>query len=191
MLTAGLAGCSGSDRGATATEADSDGTATGTQDPATGADTQTPTEGPTTTGTSTPTPTETPTPTPTPTEAPPESVDVTIDNQGFSAWVVSKDGSGSVAPIDESNPTMTFEVGVRYVIENNGWSAHPFALRRADDTPLLSQSAGGEFEGNAAVAWRDDGGTVAFTMTRGLADELDYYICTVHRSMRGDATANG
>ncbi|GGI96236.1 hypothetical protein GCM10008995_02930 [Halobellus salinus] len=83
---------------------------------------------------------------------------------------------------------MTFEVGTQYVIDNDARSAHPFALRRSDDTPLLSQSADGEFEDSDAVDWRDDGDTLAFTMTADLAAGLDYYICTVHPSMRGDAT---
>jgi len=205
-----LAGCSGSDTQSTATESAPD-TATPTATPtdtATPTETSTPTRTPTPTETSTPTRTPTPTetstptrtptptetstptrtPTPTPTPAPPEEVDVRIDNEGISAWVVAADGSGSVAPTGERNPTMTFEVGTRYVIENDGWSAHPFALRRADDTPLLSQDADGTFEDGAAVEWRDDGETLAFTVTDGLADELDYYICTVHSSMRGDAT---
>jgi hypothetical protein len=178
-LAAAFAGCAGSDAGPTATESASD-TATPTPTPtATPAPTETPTP------TATPTPTETPTPTATPTPAPPEEVPLTIDNEGISAWVVVS-GSGSVAPTDEPNPTMTLEVGTRYVIENDGWSAHPFALRRADDTPLLSQDADGTYEDSAAVAWRDDGDTLAFTMTEDLAAELDSYVCTVHGSMRGD-----
>lgn len=173
----GLAGCSGGDQ---PTVTDAGGTPTPTETV-----TSTPTDTPTPTETATPT--DTPTPTPTPTDAPPDEVDVTVDNDGISAWVVVEDGSGSVAPIDESNPTMTFEIGTRYVIDNGGWSAHPFALRRADDTPLLSQSADGTYEDSEAVGWRDDGDQLAFTMTADLADELDYYICTVHSSMRGDA----
>ena len=113
---------------------------------------------------------------------------MTIDNEGISAYVVVADDSGSVAPTDERNPTMTFAVGTRYVIDNDGWSAHPFALRRSDDAPLLSQDADGTYEDSAAVAWRDDGDTLAFTMTADLAAELDYYVCTIHPSMRGDAT---
>lgn len=185
---AGLAGCSANDS-PTTTDGGSD-TPTVTTTPtetATPTATSTPTE--TATPTATSTPTETPTPTPTPTAAPPDEVDVTIDSEGISAWIVTNDESSSVAPTDERNPTLTFEVGTRYVIDNAGWSAHPFALRRADDTPLLSQSADGTHEDSDAVSWRDDGDTLAFTMTADLAAELDYYICTVHSSMRGDATA--
>jgi hypothetical protein len=184
-VAAGLAGCAGGDPQSTATGSASDAdtpTATPTDVP-----TATPTRTPTETPTPTPTPTATPTPTPTATPTP-EPASVTVDNEGISAWVVTADGSGSVAPTDERNPTMTFEVGRRYVVENDGWSAHPFALRRADDTPLLSQGADGEFEDSPAVGWRDDGDTLAFTVTADLAADLHYYVCTVHPSMRGGAT---
>ena len=186
VALAGLAGCSADDSPTTTGGGDTPTvTATLTQT-ATPTATSTPTE--TATPTATSTPTETPTPTPTPTPAPPDEVDVTIDNEGSSAWVVAADSSGSVAPTGERNPTLTFEVGARYVIDNAGWSAHPFALRRTDDTPLLSQDADGTYEDSPTVEWRDDGDTLAFTMTAELAAELDYYICTVHPSMRGDAT---
>jgi hypothetical protein len=178
VLAAGFAGCSGGDDpGTTAPD-------TGTETPAT-----TTVDTPTRTATRTPTPTSTPTSTatPTPTPAPPEPVEATIDNEGISAWVVTETG-GPIAPTDERNPTMTFEVGTRYVIANEGWSAHPFALRRADDTPLLSQSADGIYEDSAAVEWFDGGETIGFTISPDLAAELGYYVCTVHPSMRGDVT---
>jgi len=110
-----------------------------------------------------------------------------IDDVGTQAWEVLEDETGSVAPTGEENPTMTFEVGQRYAVENRRWSSHPLALRASDDAPLLSQSADGEFEGDADVDWVDDEETLAFTVTEDLAAELDYYICTVHASMEGDA----
>ena len=112
-----------------------------------------------------------------------------IDNVGVSAWEVTQDGTGSVAETGAENPTMTFEVGQRYAVENRGWSTHPFALRASDDTPLLSQSADGEFEGDADVDWVDNGETLSFTVTEDLAANLNYYICTIHSSMRGDVEA--
>ena len=112
-----------------------------------------------------------------------------IDNAGSSAWEVVEDETGSVAPTGEENPTMTFEVGQRYAVENRGWSTHPFALRASDDTPLLSQSADGEFEGDADVDWVDNEETLSFTVTEDLAANLNYYICTIHSSMRGDVEA--
>ena len=137
-------------------------------------------------GDDTPTATDAPTPTGTPDGA----VDLVIETEGFSAWVLAEDESDEVGPTGESNPTMTFAVGTRYAVENNGWDTHPFALRAADDSPLLSQSADGSYEDNDAVDWVDDGGTFAFTMTDDLAADLNYYTCTVHSSMRGEAEAN-
>ena len=110
-----------------------------------------------------------------------------IGDVGTQAWEVLEDETGSVAPTGEENPTMTFEVGQRYAVENRGWSSHPLALRASDDAPLLSQSADGEFEGDADVDWVDDEETLTFTVTEDLAAELDRYICTVHASMEGDA----
>ena len=114
------------------------------------------------------------------------AVSLAINNVGVSAWEVTGDSSGSVAPAGEENPTMTFEVGTRYEVTNNGGGSHPFALRTSDDEPLLSQSTDGSFEGDSDVNWADDGRELAFTVTEELASELGYYICTIHSSMRGD-----
>lgn len=126
--------------------------------------------------------TETATATPTATDTS-EAVSLAIDNQGISAWVVPDDETGVAG--DGGNPTFTLDAGTRYVIGNRARSAHPFALRAGDDTPLLSQSADGTFEDDAAVDWVDDGSTLEFTFTEELAAEADYYICTVHSSMEG------
>ena len=53
--------------------------------------------------------------------------------------------------------------------------------------PATVASTDGEFDGDADVDWADDGETLAFTVTEDLAADLDYYICTVHASMEGDA----
>ncbi|ERG99879.1 MAG: hypothetical protein J07HQX50_01033 [Haloquadratum sp. J07HQX50] len=119
------------------------------------------------------------------TETQPE-VSLVIDNISFRAWEITEDESGSVAPLGEQNPTLTLETGQRYIIDNNGWSSHPLAIRATDDTPLLSQSSGGTFVDDSAVNWVDNDDTVAFTFTDTLADEAAYYICTVHSSMQGD-----
>jgi len=183
-LAAGLAGCGGSDDAddgdsPTPTSSDTpDEQGTTTPEP----DTPTPDQETPTPDQETPTPDqETPTPEPAPT------VRVAIDNVDLEAWTVVSDESGSVAPTDAENPTMTFEVGTRYVIENRARDFHPFALRGADDASLLSQSARGSFESDSAVDWRDDGEELAFTMTADLGDALEYYTCTVHNAMRGDA----
>ena len=187
-LATGLAGCGGDGDANTDGEAGDTPSPTGTASPtATGPDDSTPTA---TDGGGNST-----TPTPAPTESgadptPGGAVDLVIESEGFSAWVLAEDESGEVAPTDESNPTMAFGVGTRYAVENNGWDTHPFALRAADDSPLLSQSADGSYEDDDAVDWVDDGGTFAFTMTDDLAADLNYYTCTVHSSMRGEAEAN-
>jgi hypothetical protein len=204
-LAAGLAGCGGNgdtetDDGDSPAPTESDtpsGMGTPTPEPDTPTpDQETPTPEP---DTPTPTPDEstptpdqsTPTPEPsTPTPEPAPTVQVVIDNVGIEAWTVVRDESGSVAPTDTENPSMTFEVGTRYEIGNRAREFHPFALRGADDASLLSQSASGSFESDPAVNWRDDGDEVAFTMTDDLASALDYYTCTRHNAMRGDAAAN-
>lgn len=110
---------------------------------------------------------------------------IVIDNVGAQAWEVTE-AEGSVAPTGEENPTLTLTTGQRYIIENQGWDAHPFALRASDDTPLVSQSATGEFEDDSNVEWVDNGSQLEFTMTESLGSEVSYYICTIHPSMRGD-----
>lgn len=132
------------------------------------------------------TPTETETASSTETLESTDAVTLIVSNVGVSAWEVVEDESGSVAPTGEDNPTLSLAVGQRYAVENRGWSAHPFAIRDADDAPLLSQSADGQFENDDAVDWTDDGETFAFTFTEDLAAAADYYICTVHSGMRGD-----
>lgn len=138
-----------------------------------------------TSGVETDTPTDTETATPTETTPSADSVAVVINNVGFQAWEVIEDESGSVASTNENNPTLSLEVGQRYAVENRGWSAHPFAIRAADDTPLLSQSVDGRLEADDAVNWTDDGETFALTYTEDVAAAADYYICTVYSGMRG------
>jgi hypothetical protein len=185
-LTTCFTGCSGGGDGGTDTGSEPAGTPTATETPTETVEaTATPTETPTETVEATATPTETPTETATMTPLPVSGARLVIDNVGASAWVVTTDETGAVAPLDEENPTMTFEVGQRYAVLNRGWDFHPFALRAGDDTPLLSQATTGEFESDDDVAWTDEGQALGFTMTQELADRVNYYICTVHSSMRG------
>ena len=113
---------------------------------------------------------------------------LTIDNVGVSAWEVTQDETGSVAESGAENPTMTFEVGQRYAVTNDGWGQHPFAVETGDGTALLSQSPDeeGDFEGDADVGWVDEGEQLSFTFTESLAAEAATYRCTVHPSMEGD-----
>jgi len=111
------------------------------------------------------------------------TAELTMSNVGASAWEVTA-GADAVSAMGE-NPTLTLSAGTRYVVQNDGWSAHPLAFRAADDSPLLSQSADGSYESDDAVNWVDNETSVEFTVTEELAADLDYYICTVHSAMRG------
>jgi len=114
-------------------------------------------------------------------------VTVAMDNVGASAWEVTEvQGGDDLAPTGEENPTLSLQVGTRYTFENGGWSFHPLAFRDENDNALLTQDGTGRFEDDPAVDWTDDGDILAFTLTDGLAAELDDYICTVHSLMNGD-----
>lgn len=111
---------------------------------------------------------------------------ITLTNVGSTAWQVTAiDGDDATSDLDVDDPSIELEVGARYEIRNDGWSAHPLALRDAEGTTLLSQAGDGRFEDNNEVAWTDDGDVIAFTFTDELADRLDTYICTAHASMIG------
>lgn len=203
-LAAGVAGCAGDDGSGSGDGESTDPETTPTDAPE-------PTATPTATSTATPTPgddgyggygddtaeaptaTQTPTATPaqgdtqtaTPTPAVP-TVDLVVTNDGASAWELVSDESGAVGPTGEDNPTLTFQVGTRYVVANRGWGNHPFALRASDDSPLLSQGADGSYESDGEVNWVDNGDSFAFTTTEALAAEVDSYVCTIHSLMEGD-----
>ena len=114
-----------------------------------------------------------------------DEISATLDNVGVSAWEVTDTSDNEFAETGVENPELTFRVGSRYTIQNNGGSTHPLEFRDADGDPLLSQSAQGSFEGDSSTNWVDNGGSVAFTVTGELASELSSYICTVHSSMEG------
>ncbi|PSQ37250.1 hypothetical protein BRD05_00995 [Halobacteriales archaeon QS_9_70_65] len=176
-LAAGLAGCTGNgndggsnettetDGGMTETDDGMDGEMTETDG---GMDGETPTDGEM--------------------SAEISGAQLTIDNVGVSAWEITQDETGSVAETGAENPTMTFEVGQRYAVTNDGWGQHPFAVETGDGTALLSQSPDeeGDFEGDADVGWVDEETEFSFTFTESLAAEAATYRCTVHSSMEGD-----
>lgn len=119
----------------------------------------------------------------------PETVNVTIDNAGASAWEFVNQEE-DVANTGEDNPNMELEVGKRYEFENRGWSGHPFQILDIDGNELLSQNSGGTLESDSLVNWEDNGDTFSFTVSRSLADEIDSYRCGIHTaSMQGDMEA--
>jgi hypothetical protein len=114
-----------------------------------------------------------------------EATEVVANNVGATAWEFV--GDSGIAD-DGENPTITLESGTRYVVDNRGWSAHPFAFLADDGTSLLTQDDGGTFADDADVNWRDDGEEFTFTLTPELANAVDQYTCTVHAQMQGAVT---
>jgi len=193
-LAGGLAGCSGSGGGETPTNTPAP-TTDATPAPTVGTEitpsrtatsTATPTRARTETATATPTATASPTATPTATPRP--VTRVVVEPVSTVGWEITAQQGGEVGPMGERNPTMRFEVGRRYVVENAGWSLHRFAFLDDDGTPLLSQERNGAFEALNAVDWVDDGEQIAFTVTEDLGVSLGQYTCETHPRMQGPAT---
>ncbi len=115
-----------------------------------------------------------------------ENTTLTLDNVGSSSWELTEiTGDGVTAPTGEENPTIKLQKGRRYRVKNNGWDAHPLALRDDDGTELLTQDGSGTFEAEDNVEWVDEDDAIEFTLTESLAEELSTYVCTIHSSMEG------
>lgn len=113
---------------------------------------------------------------------------ITLNNEGFSAWVVEEVEDGNNEDIERqvSNPEIELSEGTRYRFNNNGWSSHPLAFRNSEGEDSLTQDGTGEFEDDEQVNWVDEEEYVEFTVTSALASELSEYYCTVHPQMVGD-----
>jgi hypothetical protein len=121
-----------------------------------------------------------------------------VGNNGASSYDINgaepalyEDWIGS----ESNNQTLTLTEGWRYEIRNNATvGAHPFELidsTSTTDTILASQSSTeeGTFEADPDVNWTQNGDDATFTLTSGLAAELNGYRCGIHTSsMRGDVT---
>ena len=116
-------------------------------------------------------------------------VTITVTNVGTNAWEVTDvQGASGVAQTGTDNPDFTLEVGTRYRIDNNGGSAHPFAVETGTDGDyLLRQEAdqSGSLEDNADINYVEDSEGITFTYTQTLADQVGAYQCTVHSQMEG------
>ena len=118
------------------------------------------------------------------------AITITMGNDGSNAYVAtSVEGADAedVVALNENNPTITFEEGMRYqfVIENGG--SHPFGLDDGADTVLLNHDGTGSFADDDAVNLiTDDDGGLSFNMTSELAAEIAAYYCNFHGPMRGD-----
>ena len=118
------------------------------------------------------------------------AVTITLGNDGANAYVAtSVEGAPAeeVVALNENNPTLMLQEGMRYafVIENGG--GHPFGLDDDNGTTLLNHDGTGSFADDDAVNLSTDGeGGLTFNMTPALASELAAYFCNFHGPMRGD-----
>lgn len=115
---------------------------------------------------------------------------VTFENSGSQAYLITSiEGDGVEAQLNENNPDMVIEVGMRYTIRNlAGASSHPFVLRNSDRESLLGQRNSGSFMDDPDVDVVLNGDDIIFTLTAGLASELADYVCSFHPGMNGEIT---
>lgn len=117
------------------------------------------------------------------------TVEIGFTNVDASAWEVTEvagDASrDDVVVSGGENPELALVEGVTYTFTNLPGSAHPLAIRDADDNRLLTQAGTGEFEDDPDVGWTDTGEAVTFTLTADLASATAGYICTIHSAMAG------
>ena len=121
------------------------------------------------------------------------SANITIENVGTSAWnIVGIEGTGASATTGEDNATLTLDEGLRFTVTNLGASGHPFQLLDASDNVLVAASGGGTLQDDADVnvVVDDTEGTISFTLSGALADQVAAYICEFHPSMVGDIVVN-
>lgn len=119
-----------------------------------------------------------------------------------SSWMLSAVSDPQVYAGDlalTANPTINLIVGKRYAINDSMHGMHPFQIIANGGNPfsdavlLAEDDSSGSFQGDAGVAWSDDGnGNIAFTLTPALLAAMRAggaapgYRCGVHTStMRG------
>lgn len=87
---------------------------------------------------------------------------------------------------------MTLDEGLRFTVTNLGADGHPFQL--LDDSGDVLIAAGGDGtlqdDEDANVVIDEENGTITFTMTGALAEQVASYICEFHPSMQGDLIVN-
>lgn len=120
------------------------------------------------------------------------ATEITINNVGASAWIVTSiNGNNASATLNENNTNINLATGARYTFINLGSGPHPLDFRNSQNTVLLSEgSSTGTFESDTDVNFVVEGNRVSFTLTAGLAAEIAKYFCTFHGSMNGTITVN-
>ncbi len=127
----------------------------------------------------------------TPSDEPDATVSATVtlaSDSSFENWLVEKVEGDAVTGLG-LDPTWTLSVGKRYSVINTTGISHPFLLIDTTDNLLLADSINwgvGKFQNDAGVNAVIEGNKLSFTLTQALADELDAYLCALHRSMKGN-----
>lgn len=121
------------------------------------------------------------------------SANITIENVGSNAWNFTEiSGEGATAETGVNNAALTLDEGLRYTVTNLGAAGHPFELIDVNDDVLIAASGNGSLQddADANVVVDDEAGTITFTLTGALADQVAAYLCEFHPSMVGDVIVN-
>ncbi|MBZ9627989.1 fasciclin domain-containing protein [Psychroflexus sp. CAK1W] len=125
-------------------------------------------------------------------EPAPNTVQMTVDNEGAQAYYVSSiTGNEEPTSLNSNNSAWTLTEGTRYELTIVNSGSHPFQLRNSNNDKLLNQNGDGSFESDPDVNFVDDGQKFYFTLTADLAAEINSYFCGIHTgSMNGSINVN-
>lgn len=126
---------------------------------------------------------------------PPSGADaeITINNVGSTAWIFEAiEGSGAGATLNEENTPLTLDGGGRYTIINLGAAGHPFQLRDSNGNVLIAATGDGSLQDDtdANVVLDEQEGSITFTLSGALADNVATYNCQPHAAMEGVINVN-
>ncbi len=102
--------------------------------------------------------------------------------------VIDSGGETNLLSTKPNNQNLFLKPGLRYEIMNETSNEHPLAILGAEQV-LLSQDELGSYELDNAVAWREQGNIIQFTLTDELAETMETYLCSIHPAMTGSMTA--
>ena len=113
-----------------------------------------------------------------------------ISGLGFGAYQWQGDAASESRIIPRENSSgdddIYLIIGDKVEIINNQPMLHPFTLLNGNNDILLSQRENiGIFSDDVDVDWSYQDGTIIFTVTEELANELSQYQCSEHPSMKG------
>lgn len=117
-----------------------------------------------------------------------EPVVITLENSGAQSYrIVTIDGDGAAAALNEDNVDITLQIGLRFTFVNTaGASSHPLDFRNDANEKLFGQSnASGMLNDEESIDVVKDGNSITFTLTDELAEVLANYVCSFHPGMGG------